>query len=126
RSLPPTRRSPRSSCTGDDTMRLPFLAIAAALVLGACIADDDSTDAQESTELGFRYPNPKAIQLTKIAWLGNDPSNTYDNASLAGATDVAEDRLAHITPFYSEFDPAAQLSQCMTAVNSRVDRSNSE
>lgn len=54
----------------------------------------------------------------KIAWLGTSPDNTYDDANLQGAKQVAKQLNAKVTPIYSNFDPALQLQQCKTAVKS--------
>lgn len=55
----------------------------------------------------------------RIAWFGNTPDNTYDNASLNGA--IAGARRGHSTvrPFYCQYDPQTQLDQCLSAVRSR-------
>lgn len=54
----------------------------------------------------------------RIAWLAADPSNTYDNANLAGATESANRLNATIQPFYAAFNPVKQLDQCNQAVAS--------
>lgn len=54
----------------------------------------------------------------KIAWLGGTPENTYDMANLDGARDVAKLFHGQVKPFYSYYDPAAQLQQCKDVVKS--------
>jgi ribose transport system substrate-binding protein len=53
-----------------------------------------------------------------IAWLANDPNNTYDNANLDGAIEVASSTHSTVEAFFSGYDPALQLDQCNDAVES--------
>jgi inositol transport system substrate-binding protein len=53
-----------------------------------------------------------------VAWLGNDPANAYDNANRDQAAAWAKARHAELTPFYAAFDPAVQLRQCKSVVDS--------
>jgi ABC-type sugar transport system substrate-binding protein len=55
----------------------------------------------------------------RIAWLGNDPANAYDNANRDQAAALARAKHGKVTPFYASFDPAIQLAQCQSVVNSR-------
>lgn len=55
----------------------------------------------------------------RIAWLGNDAGNAYDNAILAGTRDIADRSRSTVTPFYAGFDPDTQLAQCRQVVASR-------
>jgi len=54
----------------------------------------------------------------RIAWLGNDPGNTYDNAIRDGASALAATTNSTVTPFYANYNAAHQLSQCNMAANS--------
>ena len=53
-----------------------------------------------------------------LAWLANDPSNTYDNAILAGIESVARRSHSTVDAFFAGFDPVTQLTQCDEAVSS--------
>jgi ribose transport system substrate-binding protein len=63
-------------------------------------------------------PVGKRCRPLRIAWLGNFPNNEYDGAILEQATIVAEANHATVVPYYGEFNPALQLSQCYDVVNS--------
>lgn len=54
----------------------------------------------------------------RVAWLGNDSSNSYDNANRDAAAVTSLLLNATLTPFYSGWDPQVQLSQCYDAVRS--------
>ncbi|HEY1012782.1 MAG TPA: substrate-binding domain-containing protein [Herpetosiphonaceae bacterium] len=52
----------------------------------------------------------------RIAWLANDPANTYDLAIYEGARAVVGRAGGTVAPFYAGFDPAVQLAQCRAAI----------
>jgi ribose transport system substrate-binding protein len=56
----------------------------------------------------------------RVAWLANDPANTYDNAILAGIRDVAARSHSTVDPFFAGFDPSVQLDQCGEALATGV------
>src|SRR5215472_15350811 len=53
----------------------------------------------------------------RFAWLANDPTNTYDNATLAGIQDVVGVLGHAVDPFYAGFDLKTQLAQCRQALH---------
>jgi ribose transport system substrate-binding protein len=59
-----------------------------------------------------------AQENVRIAWLANDPANTYDQAIGDGIMQMARRAGGTVTPFYAGFDPATQLAQCQDAVAS--------
>lgn len=54
----------------------------------------------------------------RIAWLANDPLNTYDNAILEGILEVTAKSHSTVQPFFAGFDPGTQLAQCQSALGS--------
>ncbi len=56
--------------------------------------------------------------ILRVAWLGATPDNDYDGAILAGTREAVMAAGGEVTPFYSQFDPAVQLDQCLGAVKS--------
>lgn len=48
----------------------------------------------------------------KIAYLANDPTNTYDGATRDAIIAVAAGNHSKVFPFYAGFDPTVQLQQC--------------
>lgn len=52
----------------------------------------------------------------RLAWLANDPANTYDSAILTGIRDQASKSQSTVDPFYAGFDPSVQLAQCSQAL----------
>lgn len=54
----------------------------------------------------------------RLAWLANDPSNTYDAAIGAGMAEAAARSHSTITTSYAGFDAATQLAQCEEVVSS--------
>lgn len=55
----------------------------------------------------------------RVAWLANDPLNTYDLAALEGVSSKLDAVDGEIETFYAGYDPTLQLSQCTAAVRSR-------
>jgi ribose transport system substrate-binding protein len=64
-----------------------------------------------------RVSDTAATFHLRLAWLANDPLNTYDQAMLQGARDRVG-IFGTVTPFYAGYDPSLQLSQCLDVVNS--------
>lgn len=56
----------------------------------------------------------------RFAWLANDPTNTYDNATLAGIRNAASVLGQTVDPFYAGFDINQQLAQCQTAIQAGI------
>src|ERR1035438_1242091 len=54
----------------------------------------------------------------RLAWFANDPTNTYDNATLAGIKQVANVLGQTVDPYYAGFDINQQLAQCAAAIQS--------
>lgn len=54
----------------------------------------------------------------RIAWLANDPTNSYDNAIRSGIEQVFAQSNSTVDPFYAGFDPATQSTQCQQALAS--------
>lgn len=93
------------------------------LTLATAVAACTSTDLDEDvgapleTDAAERQGNRRRL---RIAWLDGDPANLYDGANLDGVRSVAAaDGRTAITPFYSFFDPALQLEQCLDVVEAR-------
>jgi ABC-type sugar transport system substrate-binding protein len=61
---------------------------------------------------------PAHVQHRRLAWLANDPTNTYDNATYAGMTDIAGALGYAVEAFYAGFDLSTQLAQCHQALRS--------
>jgi len=95
------------------------LVLAPVVALGACVADD-AEEAQTEQALSHHHHHHVHHDHRRldVAWLGNDPANTYDNANLDGAKAVASADNARVTPFYAGFDPVTQLDQCFEVVES--------
>ncbi|MCE9575739.1 MAG: sugar ABC transporter substrate-binding protein [Deltaproteobacteria bacterium] len=89
--------------------------LATSLALASCVAADDEEVATATSSI-TQQPACRPGRPVSIAWLGNDPGNTYDNASLDASTAVAAATRSTVTPFYAGFDPATQLAQCRAAV----------
>jgi ribose transport system substrate-binding protein len=56
----------------------------------------------------------------KIAYLANDPTNTYDGATREAIIAVAAGSHSKVFPFYAGFDPTVQLQQCFQALDART------
>lgn len=69
------------------------------------------------SSFGFAQGNGHGAYF-RIAWLANDPSNTYDNATFAGILDVANKSHSVVDSFFAGFDLNTQLAQCQQAVAS--------
>lgn len=55
-------------------------------------------------------------QPTRVAWLGNTPDNTYDNATFDGAREIARRMGSTVQAYYCGYDPQVQLQQCYDVV----------
>jgi ribose transport system substrate-binding protein len=102
-------------------MKIHPLLIVSSLLFASCVVAEGDPATGASTEAleqsGTSGAEEDFLHL-RIAWLGNDPANTYDNANLDNVTAVARCEHGTVTPFYGEFDPAVQLAQCEAAVAS--------
>lgn len=88
-----------------------------------CISADPSSEnlgqaAQDSLAAAADSDDADGCSV-RIAWFGNTPDNTYDNAHLNGAIASAKKKHSTVQPFYCQYDPQVQLDQCLNAVNSK-------
>lgn len=104
-------------------MRKPgklLISLALATSVAGCLSaelEEDEDGEPPETSAEARHGNRRRL---KIAWLNSDPANLYDAANLAGVRSVAAaDGRTSVTPFYSFFDPALQLEQCLDVVDDR-------
>lgn len=95
-----------------------LLSMIAVSVAGACAASPAGAGEVEDTLAGESHDKTFFWPRVRIAWLGNDPSNTYDNANRDASAVVAFLMNASLTPFYSGWDPEVQLDQCYGAIRS--------
>ena len=96
-------------------MRSQPLILCAPLLAAACMTEPELGQTDDAITDDCR---PGDHRHVRIAWLGNDPANTYDNANLDAARAVATAAHSTVTPSYAGFDPSVQLSQCLDAVRS--------
>jgi ribose transport system substrate-binding protein len=80
-----------------------------ATMITGCLLSSEPPDSDDE-------PDTASTLHIRLAWLANDPANTYDQAMLQGARDRAGST-GTVTPFYAGYDPALQLSQCLDVVD---------
>jgi len=90
-------------------MKLMHLIPATLLLFAGCVAVEEEAPATSEE-------SDAVIRKVRIAWLGNNPSNTYDNAIRDNVAAVAAARNGSVSAFYALWDPATQLNQCLGAV----------
>ena len=75
---------------------------------------DSKADCGDGDEAGDE-------RSVRIAYLANDPTNTYDGATRSAIIAVAAGSHSEVFPFYAGFDPNVQLQQCFGALDAPLD-----